>query len=124
MTDSPLILVVDDSPLQRKIYAASLKAAGYTPLVAENGIQGVEIALQNAPVLILMDVSMPEMDGPTALAELRRYPDMDHVPVIALTAVNDSDDLENLRRAGFDDVIDKNTGRDTLLLKVRQWIPG
>jgi CheY-like chemotaxis protein len=56
MVDSPLILVVDDSPIQRKIYAATLKTAGYSVLVAENGRAGVAVALDSHPALILMDV--------------------------------------------------------------------
>jgi CheY-like chemotaxis protein len=124
MADSLLILVVDDSPIQRKIYSATLKAEGYTVLVAENGRQGVDRALESHPALILMDVSMPEMDGPTAVRELRRYPAMDGVPVVAVTAVTEPDDLEDLYQAGFDDVIDKNSDRSVLLDRVRQWIAG
>ena len=122
MADSPLILVVDDSPIQRKIYAAALRADGYTVMVAENGLEGVEMALEHAPALILMDVSMPEMDGPTAVQELRRYPDMAQVPVIAVTALTEPDDLENLYQAGFDDVMDKNSDRAALFNQVRQWL--
>jgi CheY-like chemotaxis protein len=124
MVDPPRILVVDDSPLQRKIYSTALKAGGYTVMVAENGLQGVEMALQYDPDLILMDVSMPEMDGPTAVQELRRYPAMVQVPIVAVTAVSEPDDVENLYQAGFDDVVDKNSDRAVLLERVRQWISG
>jgi CheY-like chemotaxis protein len=124
MADSPLILVVDDSPIQRKIYSTALKADGYGVVVAENGLQGVEMALQYEPALILMDVSMPEMDGPTAVRELRRYPEMDQVPIVAVTAITEPDDLGNLYQAGFDDVVDKNGDRAVLLEQVRHWISG
>jgi CheY-like chemotaxis protein len=122
MVDSPLILVVDDSPIQRKIYSTTLRAAGYTVIAAENGLEGVEMALQQAPALILMDVSMPEMDGPTAVRELRRYPAMARTPVLAVTAISEPDDLENLYQAGFDDVVDKNSERAVLVNTVRQWL--
>jgi CheY-like chemotaxis protein len=124
MADFPLILVVDDSPIQRKIYATALKAGGFRVLVAENGLQGVEMALQYNPVLILMDVSMPEMDGPTAVQELRRHPAMVQVPIVAVTAITEPDGLENLYQAGFDDVVDKNSDRAVLLEQVHQWISG
>jgi CheY-like chemotaxis protein len=124
MVDAPLILVVDDSPIQRKIYSTALKAGGYRVIVAENGLQGVEMALQHDPALILMDVSMPEMDGPTAVQELRRHPAMIQVPIIAVTALGEPDDLENLYQAGFDDVVDKNSDRAVLSEKVRQWLSG
>jgi CheY-like chemotaxis protein len=122
MVDSPLILVVDDSPIQRKIYSTTLRAAGYTVIAAENGLEGVEMALQQTPALILMDVSMPEMDGPTAVRELRRYPAMARTPVLAVTAISEPDDLENLYQAGFDDVVDKNSERAVLVNTVRQWL--
>jgi CheY-like chemotaxis protein len=124
MADSPLILVVDDSPIQRKIYAATLKSAGYSVLVAENGREGVDMALASRPALILMDVSMPEMDGPTAVRELRRYAEMDGVPVVAVTAVAERDETEMLFQAGFDDVIDKNSDRAVLIERVRHWMTG
>jgi CheY-like chemotaxis protein len=122
MADSPLVLIVDDSPIQRKIYAATLKADGYAVLVAENGREGVAVALESRPALILMDVSMPEMDGPTAVRELRRHPDMDRVPVLAVTAVTERDEVDQLFQAGFDDVIDKNCDRAVLLDRVRHWM--
>ena len=122
MVDSPLILVVDDSPIQRKIYTATLKNAGYSVLIAENGREGVAVALDSHPALILMDVSMPEMDGPTAVRELRRYAEMDGVPVVAVTAVAEQEELEQLFQAGFDDVIDKNSDRAALVERVRRWM--
>jgi CheY-like chemotaxis protein len=122
MVDSPLVLVVDDSPVQRKIHAAALKADGYAVVVAENGREGVAVALELRPALILMDVTMPEMDGPTAVRELRRCPDMDGVPVLAVTAVTERDEVDQLVQAGFDDVIDKNCDRAVLLDRVRRWI--
>jgi CheY-like chemotaxis protein len=69
-------------------------------------------------------VSMPEMDGPTAVRELRRYAEMDGVPVVAVTAVTEQEDLEPLFQAGFDDVIDKNSDRAALVERVRQWMEG
>lgn len=124
MTDSPVILVVDDSPLQRKIYAALLGSHGYTVVAAENGLEGVELALQHVPALILMDVLMPEMDGPTAVQELRRHPETARVPVLALTALSEPDERESLYQAGFDDIVDKKSERDVLLQQVHHWLFG
>ena len=124
MTDSPVILVVDDSPLQRKIYAALLGSHGYTVVAAENGLEGVELALQHVPALILMDVLMPEMDGPTAVQELRRHPETARVPILALTALSEPDERESLYQAGFDDIVDKKSERDVLLQQVHHWLFG
>ena len=124
MADSPLILIVDDSPIQRKIFAATLKADGYAVLMAENGREGVAVALESRPALILMDVTMPEMDGPTAVRELRRHPEMDRVPIVAVTAVTEREELDQLVWVGFDDVFDKNSERAALVERVRQWMEG
>ncbi len=119
-----LILVVDDSAIQRKIYAAALKTEGYDVILAENGREGVEMALEYRPDLILMDISMPEMDGLAAVRELRRYPEMAHTPILALTATTDPDDLENAYQSGYNDVVDKNYDRAVLLDTVGGWLSG
>src|SRR5512143_2163072 len=105
MAESALILVVDDSPIQCKIYASALKAIGYRVLTGENGRQGVALALEHHPDLILMDISMPEMDGISAVQELRAHPEMAQVPILALTATTDADELEKALRAGYTDSV-------------------
>jgi CheY-like chemotaxis protein len=124
MSDAPLILIVDDSPLQRRIYSAALKTAGYEVVVAENGRDAVDKALQYAPTLVLMDISMPEMDGLTAAHEIRQYPEMDTMPILALTAVTDPAEVEEALQAGYNDVIDKNLDRAAMLDAVRAWLTG
>lgn len=124
MTDSPVILVVDDSPIQRKIVAATLKANGYDVIVGTNGLEGINLALESQPDLILMDISMPELDGLAAVYELRRYPEMAHVPILALTAVTDPSELEEAYEAGYNDVVDKNADRGKLIEQVQAWLSG
>ena len=122
MTDSILILIVDDSPLQRSIYSAALKAEGYEIATAADGREGVEMALQHSPALILMDIGMPEMDGIAAVRELRRHPETAQVPVLALTAISEAEDLDAAYQAGFSDVVDKNSDRGVLLSTIRRWL--
>ncbi len=122
MADSPLILIVDDSPIQCRIYASAFKACGYRVLTGENGRQGVELALEHRPDLILMDISMPEMDGLSATQALRAYPEMAQVPILALTATTDPDDLGKAYQAGYNDSVNKSDDRALVLEKVRQWL--
>ena|SRR5258706_8578329 len=117
-----LILLVDDSQIQLKIYSFVLKTAGYNVVMGEDGRQAVDLALEHRPDLILMDISMPEMDGLEATRELRGYPEMAEVPILALTATTDPDDLEQARLAGYTDSVDKNIDRALFLEKVRQWV--
>lgn len=120
MANPPLILVVDDSPIQRKICAGALQANGYNVIVGENGRQAIELALHHKPDLILMDISMPEMDGLSAVRELRAYPAMANVPIFALTGAVDADELEQARQAGYSDSIDKSSDRALILDRVRR----
>lgn len=122
MANAPLVLIVDDSPIQCKIFAGILKANGYEVLVGENGRQGVDLALQHSPKLILMDISMPVMDGFAAVRELRTHPEMAQVPIVALTATTDPGDLEKARQAGYTDSVNKSGDRALFLEKVRQWL--
>ena len=89
MPEQPLILVVDDDPNFREIFSTALKAAGYAVETAENGSQGVEKAKSLKPALILMDVKMPVMDGPTAVLKLREDPATKDVKVAFLTSLGD-----------------------------------
>lgn len=89
MTDSPLILIVDDEPAFREIFSAKLGADGYRIETAENGQIGVEKAKQLKPDLILMDVKMPVMDGPTAVLALRADPDTKSMKIAFLTSLGD-----------------------------------
>jgi CheY-like chemotaxis protein len=123
-TGSPLILVVDDSPIQRKIYTAALKAEGYEVVTGTNGHEGVELALRHSPALILMDIGMPEMDGLAAVRELRHHPETAQLPVLAITALSEPDELEAAYQAGYSDVVDKNSDHQVLMNTVRQWLSG
>lgn len=89
MADQPLILVVDDEAAFREIFSLKLTASGFRVETAENGKIGVEKAKQLKPDLILMDVRMPIMDGPTAVLQLRDDPEMKNAKVVFLTSLGD-----------------------------------
>ncbi len=122
MANPPLILIVDDSPIQCKIFANTLKVNGFQVVIGENGRQGVDLALAHHPDLILMDISMPEMDGLSATRELRTHAEMVEVPILALTATTDPDDLEKARQAGYTDSVNKSMDRTEFVAKVRAWL--
>ncbi len=89
MADQPLILVVDDEEAFREIFSMKLAADGYRVETAENGKVGVEKAKQLKPALVLMDVRMPVMDGPTAVLALRDDPETKDLKVVFLTSLGD-----------------------------------
>jgi CheY-like chemotaxis protein len=91
MAEQPLILVVDDEASFREIFSIKLKAAGYRVETAENGKQGIEKAKGMKPALVLMDVSMPVMDGAQAVLALRSDADpvVKNIKVAFLTSLGD-----------------------------------
>ena len=79
------VLIVDDNSDTRELYAMFFRAQGYTVLTAMDGRAGVLSALQHRPDVIIMDLSMPAMDGISAIRELRRDARLQKTPVIMLT---------------------------------------
>ena len=87
--EQKLILIVDDEPDFREIFSMKLLADGFRVETAENGQIGIEKAKSLKPDLILMDVKMPVMDGPTALLKLREDPEMKDMRIAFLTSLGD-----------------------------------
>jgi two-component system, cell cycle response regulator DivK len=97
------VLLVEDQPDNRIIYTTILEYAGFAVVEASNGEEGVRRAREHAPDLILMDLSMPVMDGWGAIRELKKDSELARIPVCALSAhVLLGDDAEKARDAGFE----------------------
>jgi len=109
------ILVIDDNPLNLKLFEAILKKTGCEVVLAEDGLEGVQKALSLLPQLILMDIQMPIMDGIKALKTLRESESTKSIPVIAITSFAMKGDQEKLLAEGFDDYIAKPINPKTLL---------
>jgi CheY-like chemotaxis protein len=89
MEQKPLILVVDDEEAFREIFSMKLVADGFRVETAENGAVALQKAKALKPELILMDVRMPVMDGPTAVLKLRDDPEIKNIRVAFLTSLGD-----------------------------------
>lgn len=81
-----LILIVEDNEKNRKLLRDVLRFKGYQTLETETGEEGIRIARESQPALILMDIQLPGIDGITALKQLRADPRTEKIPVIAVTA--------------------------------------
>src|SRR5918993_138516 len=101
------ILVVEDDDDSRYLMRLELERLGYLISEAENGVKGVEIALREHPDIILMDLTLPEMDGLEATARIRADAEMRDVPIIAVTAHSESDWREEAKASGFDAYVTK-----------------
>lgn len=109
------ILVIEDELSVRENILARLEAEGFETLDAENGINGVAIALSHTPDLIICDVMMPELDGYGVLSTLRQNPLTSAIPFIFLTAKADKNDFRQGMELGADDYLTKPFTRTELL---------
>lgn len=116
----PTILIAEDHPDSRDALRTLLEAFGYHVVVARNGREAVEYALEHQPELVLMDVMMPEVDGLEATRRLRARPDFAQVPILALTAMEGAAKLSE--EAGCDACIPKPINIRDFLERVREWL--
>jgi Response regulators consisting of a CheY-like receiver domain and a winged-helix DNA-binding domain len=102
------ILYVDDEPILQKVIRVTLeKMGGYTVEIAGSGNEALEKVSAFQPDLILLDVMMPGMDGPSTLEHLRRMPGIAHVPVVFITAKAQPQEIARFRAMGVADVLTK-----------------
>jgi two-component system cell cycle response regulator DivK len=101
------ILVVEDNEMNMKLFRDVLMATGYRTLEATTGWQAVQLAVEHAPDLVLMDIQLPDIDGVEALGRLRADERTASIPVLALTAQAMHGDRERFLAAGFDGYISK-----------------
>lgn len=113
------ILIVDDMATNRIVYRARLAAAFYEPLLASDGQTCLTMALETRPNLILLDLNLPDIPGNEVLRQLRSDVRTRDIPVIVLTAAQDSETRLAAFSAGADDVIVKPAGDQVLLARVR-----
>ncbi len=101
------ILVVDDDAGGRRLTRATLTKAGFMVIEAQNGQAALDVLKLELPALILLDVSMPVMDGFTACEHLRALPSGDRIPVVMMTGLDDTESIERAFKAGATDFITK-----------------
>ena len=110
-----LILIVEDNEKNLKLVRDVLQYKGYLTIEAGTGEDGVRLARERGPALILMDIQLPGIDGITALGQLRADPATRAIPVIAVTASAMTQDRRKIMAAGFD-------GYQTKPIKVREFM--
>ncbi|MBF0458973.1 MAG: response regulator [Nitrospirae bacterium] len=101
------ILVIEDNPLNMKLAVEILHRSGYTVLEAENAADGIRIAKEEQPALVLMDIQLPGIDGLTATRMLKQDDETRHIKVVALTAFAMKGDDARMFEAGCDGYVSK-----------------
>ena len=118
--DRPLILIVEDQSELRALYVQHLTISGFDCIEAGNGADAVTCGTAQFPDIILMDLSLPIVDGWEATRQLKADSRTAHIPVVALTAHDGSGELQRATSAGCDWFVPKPCPPDALLTEVRR----
>lgn len=115
------ILYVEDNFQNKRLVRKILTAKGYEVLEADNGEAGVSMALEEGPDLILMDISIPGIDGIEATRQIKENPQTKSIPIVALTANAMRGDRERFLAAGCDDYLPKPISTPDLLRVIGEY---
>ncbi len=115
-----LILIVEDNEKNRKLVRDVLQVKGYKTIESETAEEGIRLAQEARPALILMDIQLPGIDGITALKRLRAEPETREIPVIAVTASAMTNKREAMLVEGFDGYQTKPISINDFLEEVRK----
>jgi two-component system cell cycle response regulator DivK len=116
------ILLVEDNEMNRDMLSRRLERKGFEVIIAVDGQQGVDMAGSESPALILMDLSLPVIDGWEATRQIKADPATQNIPVIALTAHAMAGDEQKAREAGCDDYDTKPVDIKRLLEKIGKFL--
>lgn len=121
-TEPPLILIVEDNELNINTISSYLTVKGYRPIVAQDGEAAIKLAQKHYPDLILMDIQMPGMDGLEAISRIREHPQLEQIPIVALTALAMEGDRDKCLSAGANDYLTKPVKLKQLNQTIQQWL--
>ena len=116
------ILLVEDHEDNRNIYRTILEHFGFDVLVASDGAQGIRLAGEGCPDLILLDIDIPVFDGLEVARQLKASTGTARIPIVALTAYSQPEDRERAQQAGFDGYLAKPVSPRTVLAEVRRFL--
>ena len=116
-----LILIVEDNEKNMKLVRDVLQHKGYETIEAVTGLDGVRLATERKPDIILMDIQLPDIDGITALGKIRENPETQRIPVIAVSASVMPDEQQRIVASGFDAYITKPINLKSFLETVEKY---
>jgi DNA-binding response OmpR family regulator len=117
------ILFIEDDPLINKIYSTRLKTDGHEVFTAENGEEGLKIAMDNNPDIVILDVMMPRVDGFEVLEKLREDERFKLKPIIMYSNLNNEEEIKRAKQMGVTEfVIKANLSPTQMVEKIKQYI--
>jgi CheY-like chemotaxis protein len=121
--EKKLFLLVEDFEDSRFMMRKLLEMAGYAVVEASDGEQAIELAVKEKPALILMDLSLPKLDGLAATRQIRRYEGLGHTPIVAISAHDSPETRTEALDAGCDEYVTKPIDFDQLGALVKRFLP-
>lgn len=118
----PSLLIIEDNEQNYYMMRFLLEKKGFAVRVADNGRDGIKLALEERPLAILLDIQLPELDGYAVAAELRRHADLDGVPIIAVTSYAMVGDSEAILAAGATGYIEKPINPETFAAEIGAYL--
>ena len=116
----PLILLVEDQSALRQMYVQQLALSGFDVIEAGNGADALTRTAKHSPDVVLMDLSLPVLDGWEATRRLKNDARTAHIPVVALTAHDEASELQRATNAGCDWFVPKPCPPDALVTEIRR----
>lgn len=120
---SERILVIEDNEDNITLIDYLLRAHGHTPLLAYDGSEGVRLAVEHCPQLVLLDIRMPGMNGYEVAEALKAKPELAGTRVVAVTASVMIGERRQIAAAGFDGYIEKPIDPEAFIAEVERWLP-
>ena len=124
MTEPKVVLIVDDFDDNREVFAEYLEIMGYRVLQASGGLEAVEIAIREVPAVVLMDVTLPDIDGWEATRRIKRDPRAAKVPIIALTGRPHDEASLEAKAAGCASLLVKPCLPDRVVTEIERILTG
>ena len=118
------IVLIEDHPENARLAAKILKVAGHTVTIAEDGETGLQTTIEQVPDLVLIDLGLPDVDGQTIAALIRRRPEMKKTKIVAFTAWPQDRALQMARAYGCDGVISKPIDTRLFASQVEKYLTG
>jgi len=118
----PTVLVIEDNEQNLYLMRFLLEKHGFTVLEATDGVKGVEMAKETKPLLILLDIQLPKMDGYAVARELRKNGELARTPIIAVTSYAMVGDRERVLAAGADDYIEKPIDPERFVEQIKKHV--